>query len=177
MGGSAFLEPVSPGCLSQPAAAAAAAAATAPSRGQSRARGGRPSFNPPTPFRLRWPHPLRVGPPPPRPLPPKPLHQSAQNPVHPCFSRQASAAFLQASGRGDGPSSPRLSPRALRLQNQLQLHRQVPSPADRPESELPGEAGSRGRRGLVGGTSNGGQAGIVSPPSAGPSSDRYVPVQ
>lgn len=104
-----------------------------------------------------------------RPLPglcpPKPLHQWAQNPLPPGFSPQASAAFLQASGRGDGPPGPRLSPRALRLQNQLQLHRQVPSPADRPEGELPGEAGSRRRRGLVGGTSNGGQAGPVSPPS------------
>lgn len=65
IGGSNSPESASPGCLSHPAAAAEAA----PSRGQSRAPGGRPSINPPPPVRTRRPRLLRLDPPPPRPLP------------------------------------------------------------------------------------------------------------
>lgn len=65
MGASSPPEPASPGCLSHPATAAEAA----PSRGQSRAPGGRPPFNSPPPVRPQRPHLLRLGPPPPRPLP------------------------------------------------------------------------------------------------------------
>lgn len=83
---------------------------------------------------------------------------------HPCSILQIGAAFLQASGWRRGPPSPRVSARALRLQNQLQLYRQGPGPTDRAEGELPGEEESRGRQDLVGGIRGKRVAGPAPPP-------------
>lgn len=94
--------------------------------------------------------PAAAAPPPPSapapaPAAPRNPFPSRLRPLHrPRASLQVGAAFLQASGRRGGAPGPGVPARALRLQDQLQLHRQGPRPADRPKGELPGEAGPRG---------------------------------